>query len=156
MFRRNNLYYVLFDATCCFCPAGSGARVFTSTSPLGPFTDRSNINRQHGTGIPIVAAQQTWVAKLPTPEGPAFIWMGDRWGSRPDGIKGHDFQFWSAPLRFSPAGDILPIENLPRWQTSVAVGKKRSSHGTPYVWPKKKDPNLLKVDPCTGKPLLPE
>jgi hypothetical protein len=156
MFRRNNRYYVLFDATCCFCPAGSGARVFTSTSPFGPFTERSNINRQLGSGIPIVAAQQTWVAKLPTPEGPAFIWMGDRWGSRPDGIKGHDFQFWSAPLKFSSDGNILPIENLPRWQTSVAVGKKRLSHGAPYVWPKKKDPNPLKVDPCTGKPLPPE
>ncbi len=36
MFKRAGLYYALFDATCCFCPAGSGARVFTASAPLGP------------------------------------------------------------------------------------------------------------------------
>ena len=153
MFRRNNLYYALFDTCCCFCPPGSGARVFTSTSPLGPFTERSNINRQPGKGTPIVPAQQTWVARLTTPRGTSFIWMGDRWGSRPDGIKGHDFQFWSAPLKFTLDGDILPIENLPQWSANVLLGDERSARASIYFWPKKKDPNPLKIDPCTGKPL---
>ena len=153
MFRRNNLYYALFDACCCFCPAGSGARVFTAASPLGPFTERPNINRQTGNGTPIVAAQQTWVARLPAPEGTAFIWMADRWGSRPDEIKGHDFQFWSAPLKFGRDGSILPIESLPQWRADLAVGNGRPSRSSIYVWPKKKDLHPLKVDPCTGKPL---
>jgi hypothetical protein len=156
MFRRNNLYHVLFDSGCCFCPAGSDARGFKATSPLDPFTERPNINRQSGTGSHTVAAQRTWGATVPTPEGPAFIWMGDRYGSRLDGVKGNDFQFWSAPLKFGPNGDLLPSENLPRWQAAVAVGKRRPSRSAPYIWPKQKDPNLLKVDPCTGKPLPPE
>ena len=156
MFRRGDLYYVLFDSCCCFCPSGSGARVFTSSSPLGPFTERANINRQPGKRTPIVAAQQTWVARIPTSEGAAFLWMGDRWGSRTDGIKGHDFQYWSAPLKFDPDGGILPIDNLPQWSANVVVGKERPAPKSVYVWPKKKDPNPLKVDPCTGQPLPPE
>ena len=156
LFRRNNLYYALFDLCCCFCPDGSGARVYTAMSPLGPFTELTNINRVPGSGRQTIAAQQTWVAQIPTSDGPAYLWMGDRWGSRPDGVKGHDFQFWSAPLKFSANGAILPLENLPEWQARVAIGSKRLPPHSIYVWPKKKDPNPLKIDPCTGKPLPPE
>lgn len=159
MFRRGDIYYVLFDSNCCFCPAGSGARVFTSASPLGPYTERKNINRDPVTGKPIIPAQQTWVARIPTRNGNAFIWLGDRWGSRPDGIKGHDFQYWSAPLKFSADGDILPLtplEQAPQWEAEVLIGQEQPPSATPYFWPKKKDPHPLTVDPCTGKPLPPE
>ncbi len=29
-----------------------------------------------------------------TPTGTEYIWTGDRWQQAPDGIKGHDPQFW--------------------------------------------------------------
>jgi hypothetical protein len=140
LFRRNNLYYALCGPLCPDCPEGSEVLVLTSISPLGPFTARSNINRRSGNGAstepgqdilvasrfdegaPIVPAQQTWVARIPTSEGPAFIWMGDRWESCPDGVKGHDFQSWSAPLKFSPDGDILPIKIVERWHITWAWG----------------------------------
>ena len=117
LFRRNNLYYVLCGPLCAFCPEGSQVQVFTSTSPLGPFKPRSNINRRSadGTDAPNIPAQQTWVMKIPTLGEPAFVWIADRWKSSPDGIKGHDFQFWSAPLKFTPDGDILPINGVARW-----------------------------------------
>jgi beta-xylosidase len=73
-----------------------------------------------GDNVPLIPAQQTWVAKIPMSGEPLFIWMGDRWESCPDGIKGHDFQFWSAPLKFSPDGDILPIQNIGRWDITWA------------------------------------
>ena len=140
LFRRNNLYYALCGPLCPDCPEGSEVLVLTSISPLGPFTARSNINRRSGNGAstepgqdilvasrfdegaPIVPAQQTWIARIPTSEGPAFIWMGDRWESCPDGVKGHDFQSWSAPLKFSPDGDILPIKIVERWHITWAWG----------------------------------
>ena len=140
LFRRNNLYYALCGPLCPDCPEGSQVLVLTSISPLGPFTARSNINRRSGNGAstepgqdilvasrfdegaPIVPAQQTWIARIPTSEGPAFIWMGDRWESCPDGVKGHDFQSWSAPLKFSPDGDILPIKIVERWHITWAWG----------------------------------
>jgi hypothetical protein len=64
--------------------------------------------------------------------------MGDRWGSRPDGVKGHDFQFWSAPLRFGADDNILPIENVPTWQANVEAGGNQGPPGEVYLWPKKK------------------
>jgi len=109
MFKRNGLYYVLFDTTTCFGPGGSGAQVYTATKPLGPYTFRGNINRDE-KGVPIIAAQQTYVAQLPTSRGPVWIWMGDRWGSRPDGVKGHDFQYWSRPLVFNEDGTIQKLK----------------------------------------------
>jgi len=115
LFRRDNLYYALSGPLCAFCPAGSEVHVFTSTAPLGPFIERSQINSRSENGALTVPAQETWVAKIPTPGGPAFIWMADRWGSCPDGIKGHDFQFWSGPLKFDTNGDILPIRNIAHW-----------------------------------------
>jgi hypothetical protein len=140
LFRRNNLYYALCGPLCPDCPQGSEVLVLTATSPLGPFTIRSNINRRSGNGTtnelrqdvpvahrftegaPIVPAQQTWVAKIPMSGEPLYIWMGDRWESTPDGVKGHDFQFWSAPLRFSSDGDILPMKNIERWDITWSWG----------------------------------
>jgi hypothetical protein len=161
LFRRNDIYYALFDYCCCFCPAGSGARVYTAASPLGPFTEQNNINRSHvtGNGFPgksTVSAQQTWVAQIPTPAGSAYVWMGDCWGSRPDGIKGHDFQYWSAPLEFTAAGGIVPMKFSGEWTASVAVGKPSTPSPPVYLWPKQKDPHPLETDPCSGRPIPPD
>ncbi len=52
MFKRNGLYYLLTDYTCCFCTQGSGAQVFTATNPLGPYTYSNNINRYNGEAQP--------------------------------------------------------------------------------------------------------
>jgi hypothetical protein len=66
---------------------------------------------------PFISAQETWVAKILTSDGPVFIWMADRWSSSPDGVNGHDFQFW-APLEFGPDGDIRPIKAVKQWYIS--------------------------------------
>ena len=36
MFKRNGVYYLLFDRLSCFGPQGSGAVVYTSNHPMGP------------------------------------------------------------------------------------------------------------------------
>jgi hypothetical protein len=116
MFRRNDLYYVLFGPLCAFCPEGSIVQVLTTSSPLGPsFHPCPNINRQGTNPVPIIPGQETWVAKIPTPDGPAFIWMADLWGMTFDGQRGHDLQFWSTPLVFSNNDDILPLKPISNW-----------------------------------------
>jgi Glycosyl hydrolases family 43 len=150
MFKRGAIYYALFDTNCCFCTQGSGARVFTATAPLGPYSFRGNINRD-ANGKPIIPAQQTYVARIPTQSGDEYIWMGDQWGSRPDGIKGHDLQFWSGPLKFSSQGDVSSIDFASRWSLRVRVGAKRPPPRSPYQWPKQRDPNPLTVHPCTNQ-----
>jgi beta-xylosidase len=117
LFRRNNLYYALCGPLCPACPGGSPVQVLTGTSPLGPFIRRPNINGSPENDTPNIPAQETWVARIPTSEGPMFIWMADRWRSSPDGVNGHDFQFW-VMLMFSPDSDILPISYVGRCQIS--------------------------------------
>jgi hypothetical protein len=156
MLKHDGRYFVLFDNTCCFCKEGSGARVYVAANPLGPYTERQNINRGPGHA-PVVAGQQASIARIPARDGEALIWIADRWGSRPDGVKGHDFQFWSEPLRFDSEGNIMPIANVSEWSLNVRVATGPAIHNAkPYVWPKKKDPNPLKIDPCTNAPLPPE
>ena len=123
LFKRQGTYYALFDNCCCFCSGGSGARVYTAEKPLGPYAWKGtlNINRD-AKGTPIIHAQQTQVAQLPTPAGVMFVWMGDRWGSTPDKIKGHDFQNWT-PLEFSPEGNIRPLKPTAEWTIDLKTAK---------------------------------
>ncbi|MEM9258064.1 MAG: hypothetical protein AAGA62_00375 [Bacteroidota bacterium] len=47
---------------------------------------------------------------IQTINGTEFLWMGDMWGSASDNVKGHDYQYWSSPLRFDSLGWIEPLE----------------------------------------------
>lgn len=64
---------------------------------------------------PIIPAQQSYVMKLDTVNGDKFIWIGDLWGSASDNVKGHDYQYWSAPLQFRPDGTIKSMQWADRW-----------------------------------------
>jgi len=151
LFRRADTYYALFDHTCCFCQQGSGARVLVASHPLGPWRQVANINDSDGR--PIVSGQQTFVAQIPTPAGIAYVWMADRWDSRPDGWKGHDFQYWSPPLRFTADGSILPIQNEPSWKLDIITGSPPPPIRHPYIWPAKPVVATIRIDPCYGTPL---
>ncbi len=152
IFRRGASYYALFDTTCCFCTEGSGARVLVATNPMGPYRELANINRD-AAGKPTIPAQQTFVAAIDTADGPAYLWMGDEWNSRPDGTKGHDLQYWGPPLRFAADGSILPLEKTPSWTIKAALGQPRTGGSARYVWPQKVDPNPIRTDACLGTPL---
>jgi len=116
LIKKAGLYYAFFDNCCCFCAEGSGARIYTAGSPMGPFILKGNINRSED-GKVIIPAQQTHIAEIRTKSGIEYIWMGDLWKSSPDGIKGHDFQYWSSPLKFD-ANKV--IERL-QWQDSYSI-----------------------------------
>lgn len=256
MFKRAGKYYLLTDFTCCFCGQGSGARVYLSDSPLGPYENTGNINRYPGKPLPqltdgvfhpygkqeistgsrilletegmpyqkvtltlpwgnyrthcqpendtlvhpdhivpefslldqvgekllptavelenyynrlritlkleeplsetvilqldtsylentalaeielggdatvqafllhdkkpvIIPAQQAHIMEIPTSSGTVYIWIGDLWGSRPDNIKGHDQQYWSAPLQFREDGTIRRMEWVDEWSVKL-------------------------------------
>jgi len=134
MFKRNNSYYLLSDNTCCYCPDGTGVRVYTAATAMGPFTYRGNINLKAdnprdlpspwtppGTGRAdsIIKAQGKHVAAVPTPGGMAFLWIGDRWSTRPDGLKGHDFQYWSSPLQFESDGMLQQMKWEDQWMLEL-------------------------------------
>jgi hypothetical protein len=72
-----------------------------------------------GKALPVVPGQQTCVMPLETTQGDCYIWMADLWGSASDNIKGHDYQYWSAPLRFTSSGDIEPLEWSDKWTVTL-------------------------------------
>jgi hypothetical protein len=139
LFKREGVYYALFDNTCCFCPAGSGARVYTAPTPFGPYEYRGDINRNvnvdprkiisrdsdtdpgAGRDDVIIAAQQAQITSLPTIDGEKLIWIGDRWGSADDGVKGHDYTYWSSPLEFYPDGMIKPLQWEDQWTVTLGL-----------------------------------
>jgi Glycosyl hydrolases family 43 len=120
MFKHNGLYYILFGETCCFCITGADARVFVADQPLGPYRKVGDINRDAADRI-IIPGQQTDVAAVPTQSGIAYLWMADLWGSRPDGVKGHDLQYWSEPLRFNSDGSIAPLRRTDTFELELLV-----------------------------------
>jgi hypothetical protein len=142
MFKRQETYYLLFDNTCCWNPAGTGCRVYTADDPLGPYEYRGDINRKvaddpreivsrngdtpPGDGRPdvVIKMQPRSVATVPTTHGPRVILIGDRWESRPDGRKGSDFTYWTSPLEFDQDGMIRKLQ----WEDSWAVDLDRA-HG---------------------------
>ncbi|MDC7233603.1 MAG: family 43 glycosylhydrolase [Spirochaetales bacterium] len=115
MFKRNGTYYLMFDRWTDRGPRGSGARVYTSDKPLGPYEYRGNVNRHPG-GTPIIKAQQNTVAPVETPQGTEYIWVGDRWKSADK--MGESFQFW-CPLRFRDDGSIETFSFINEWELTV-------------------------------------
>jgi beta-xylosidase len=100
MFKRNGVYYTVFGECCCYCEAGNPVTIYTSANPLGPYTARNVLDP---SGVP---AQQSNIFPWYDATGQQqFMWYGDRWQSAPDGIKGHDFTYWSA-LAFQPDGNV--------------------------------------------------
>lgn len=63
--------------------------------------------------------------------------------------------FWSPPSQFDTTGNVLPTDNVPAWRADVLTDHDRPHPIAIYSWPKKRDPNPLKTDPCTGKPIVP-
>lgn len=83
--------------------------LFNNEKLIGP-EEITAYKLKNSVGEIIIPAQQTCVMEVPFKNGVQYIWMGDLWGSRPDNIKGHDFQFWSKPLEFLPDGTIKQLE----------------------------------------------
>jgi hypothetical protein len=153
LFKRNGLYYALFDHCCCFCYQGSGIIVHTAPSPLGPWTTQASgdlacavvpgVDEEENlaeVGLPVrgvptpgqgclyvaadqvsnTASQQNYVVQVLTPTGIEYVWTGDRWQQAPDGIKGHEPQFW-VPLVFNADGTIQDVNWVNNFTMSVAA-----------------------------------
>jgi hypothetical protein len=117
MFKRNGLYYFMFDKWTDRGPEGSGARVYTAPSTFGPYQYRGNANRDDQGEI-IINAQQNTVAPIETRNGTEYIWAADRWWSSP--VMGHSFQYWY-PLQFDEEGNVKRFEWIDEWTREVKL-----------------------------------
>ena len=68
------------------------------------------------TDVAVTHAQQSFIAKVRDGKGGlTFISIGDRWVQSPDGLKGHEPQYW-APLHFDATGNIAHVT----WNDTVS------------------------------------
>jgi len=109
IFERNGTWYVMSGTGCCFCPSGGSVMVFTSSDPLGPYTFQTSVNAwNHSANAYVVPAQQFGVFGIPSigaVDNLEYLWVGMRYGSAPDGLKNHDYQYWW-PLQFDANGVV--------------------------------------------------
>ena len=128
--------------------AGSPVTVYTAARPLGPYTAQGVLDPPAARGAAAVeagAATTSRAARLgkaaaPLRDAPCsahaqqsnifaytdggggaqFLWYGDRWQSAPDGVKGHDFTYWS-PLGFAADGNITAFAWVDNF--TITVGR---------------------------------
>jgi beta-xylosidase len=70
LFRRGSIYYAVFGHCCCYCEAGSPVAVYTSSSPLGPYTKQA--------GGPLGAAAADTTTRVPQSTVARFIKSASR------------------------------------------------------------------------------
>mmetsp|Transcript_550 Transcript_550/g.1303 ORF Transcript_550/g.1303 Transcript_550/m.1303 type:complete len:372 (-) Transcript_550:26-1141(-) len=129
MFKREGYYYLFYGATCCFCRMGSGAELWTSTHPLGPWeatgTDLNplampkHIHTQNHT----IRSQNSFTFKVPMKDGTvAIVFAGDLWSSAADNLKSHDLQYWQT-LEFDDKGvdNVAPAISPFVFQDSITL-----------------------------------
>jgi hypothetical protein len=94
--------------------------VWVADEPLGPYTlqaGNNNIMPWNATDNRyLTGAQQFSVAALPTPSGTLPMYIGQRFGSARDGLKCHDFQYWSI-LNVTDDGVVQEM----RWVNDFSV-----------------------------------
>ena len=72
-------------------------------------------------GDSLTDAQQNAVIQNVQADGSVeYIWTGDRWQSAKDGIKAHDWQYWSV-LEFQKNKDGIELPVQLRWQDHIQI-----------------------------------
>jgi hypothetical protein len=98
LFARSGAYLLLAGPTCCFCAEGAASRLYVAASPLGPWADSGSWLDPPGThpaNASLLGAQNSLLLAVQMADGTqGLLWAGDRWASAPDGLFGHNLQFW--------------------------------------------------------------
>jgi hypothetical protein len=78
-FKHQNVYYITLGSGCCACKGGSTIFVFSSSSPMGPYTYQSDIGTVPGSnGNASTCASQRGKPGLP---GCVYSWRAQATGS---------------------------------------------------------------------------
>jgi len=122
LLSRRGIFYLFAGPVCCFCAAGAATRVWTASSPLGPWSEGGWLDPPGAANSSTIGAQDSFLAVVPLSGGvdAAVVWAGDRWASAPDGLFSHNAQYW-APLVFNDSG-ALPAAVAPlSWVDSFSL-----------------------------------
>lgn len=104
MFKHNAVYFILAGRGCCACRGGSNIEVFTSSSPLGPFTHRGDIGSNpqpfnpHSPLNYVTAAQMSAVVSVKSSTGvPQLLLLSNQWvtSRAPGQARNADLLYWT-------------------------------------------------------------
>ena len=101
LFKRNGTYYILYsDPNCGYC-SGTGTSYRRASSPLGPWSEGTNINANSCGGQP------SFVSVIKRGSEMIFLYGSDLWnnGAKNEALANY---YW-APLTFAADGSINPI-----------------------------------------------
>ena len=108
IFQNNGQTFVMAGYGCCFCPLGSNGFLWRADEVLGNFSLLGDKVPRYANGTSVTHAQQFSVTPVYTRDGVVPMFIGIRFGSAPDFVKDHDFQYWF-PLQFDATNDMLNV-----------------------------------------------
>ena len=108
IFQHNGQTFVMAGYGCCFCPLGSNGFLWRADEVLGNYTLLGDKVPRYANGTSVTHAQQFSVTPVYTRGGVVPMFIGIRFGSAPDFIKSHDFQYW-LPLAFDGNNDMANV-----------------------------------------------
>jgi hypothetical protein len=101
LFKRKGIYYLLYsDPNCGYC-SGTGTSYRMAASPLGPWSDGTNISKNSCGGQP------SFVSVLKQGSDTIFLYGSDLWNNAAKNEALANY-YW-APLSFASDGSINPI-----------------------------------------------
>ncbi len=98
IFTYGGKTYVMAGYGCCFCTLGSNGFLWGADSVLGNYTLLGDFVPRNKDGSSVTHAQQFSVTPVYTASGVVPMMIGIRFGSAPDYVKSHDYQFVRAPV----------------------------------------------------------
>lgn len=109
------------DDIACASKGTLAATAHTRADNDGPIPTPEQGCLFYGTDqISTTRAQQNFVVEVQTSGGETeYVWTGDRWMQSPDGLKGHEPQYWF-PLSFDEQGRIERVSWIDLFVLDVA------------------------------------
>ena len=108
IFQHGGDTFLMAGYGCCFCTLGSNGFLWRSPTVLGNYTFLGDKVPRFANKTSVTHAQQFSVTPVYTSGGVVPMFIGIRFGSAPDFIKSHDFQYWY-PLSFDGSNDMLNV-----------------------------------------------
>ena len=120
IFQHGGSTFVMAGYGCCFCTRGSNGFLWRSDEPLGNYTLLGDKVPRFTNGTSITHAQQFSVTPVYTAGGVVPMFIGVRFGSAPDLVKNHDFQYWY-PLTFDDNNDLINVTWLDKFSLDLVA-----------------------------------
>jgi hypothetical protein len=121
LLARGGTYYLLTGPTCCFCAEGAATAVYAAPHPLGPWgATGAFVDPPGAANASLLGAQNSLLVQVTLASGErGVVWAGDRWGSAPDGLFGHNLQYWGL-LQWNDSAAPPRVAAL-QWQDALTL-----------------------------------